>query len=132
MMHAYFDILYKDRFEEVFKGTWIYEHPTNQRGEYLVLSFNFSRLDPAPGKLENSFLQNVKLVSSDFVRKYSEYLNEVERYRDQIDRSDSAADILSLLLQCCKASQRKLFVLIDEYDNFANTILASVGPGVLN
>jgi len=38
VMEAYYDVFYKNRFEEFFKGTWIYDHPTDERGKYLVLS----------------------------------------------------------------------------------------------
>jgi hypothetical protein len=34
-MEAYYDVFYKDRFEEFFKGTWIYNHPTEERGKDL-------------------------------------------------------------------------------------------------
>jgi hypothetical protein len=32
MMEAYYDIYYKDRFDELFKGTFIYDNPTDERG----------------------------------------------------------------------------------------------------
>ena len=46
VMEAYYDILYKDRFEEFFRDTWIHGHPTKERGKYLVLSLNFSLTTP--------------------------------------------------------------------------------------
>lgn len=48
VMESYYDVYFKDRFEELFKGTWIYDHPTGERGKYLVLGFNFSAVDPNP------------------------------------------------------------------------------------
>ena len=36
MMEAYYDIKKKDRFDELFSGLWIHEHPTECRGAYQV------------------------------------------------------------------------------------------------
>jgi hypothetical protein len=130
VMEAYYDVFYKDRFEEFFKGTWIYDHPTDEKGSYLVLSLNFSVVEPDPGKMETSFSNHVRGETVDFIQKYSDYLStnkKLDYYSKAIEESTSAPDILSNLLVLCKGAHRKLYVLIDEYDNFANTILSTVG-----
>ncbi len=58
VMEAYYDVYYKDRFEELFKGTWIHNNPTEKRGTYLVLKFNFSMVDPAVDRVESSFFNS--------------------------------------------------------------------------
>jgi hypothetical protein len=63
LIESYFDIFYKDRFEEFFKGTWIYNHPTEERGKYLVLTFDFSGVEPALDKMEASFLNHVQDIA---------------------------------------------------------------------
>ena len=35
MMEHYYDINYKDEFKKIFGGTWIYDHPTDEQGNYL-------------------------------------------------------------------------------------------------
>jgi hypothetical protein len=130
MMEAYYDIYYKDRFDELFKGTSIYEHPTDERGAYLVLSFNFSGVDPAADKIETSFLTHIRGRALLFLRKYSDYLEagiDVEYFKKTIEQSGSGSDILSTIIDLFRDSPRKLYVLIDEYDNFANTILSTSG-----
>ncbi|MGD2087076.1 MAG: AAA family ATPase [Candidatus Aminicenantes bacterium] len=130
VMEAYYDVFYKDRFEEFFKGTWIYDHPTNDRGKYLVFSLNFSVVEPAVDKMETSFTNHVRGEAVYFIQKYSDYLSankKMDYYSNTIENSDSATDILSNLLVLCKGAHRELYVLIDEYDNFANTILSTVG-----
>ena len=42
----YYDINRKDRFEEVFAGCRIVDNPTAEQGKYLILSFNFSDVNP--------------------------------------------------------------------------------------
>jgi len=128
VLEAYYDVYYKDRFEELFKGTWIYENPTKERGAYLVLKFNFSMVDPAPDKVEASFLHHIKSKALLFLDKYSDYLEIREGYfKRSIEESISAPDILSSLGDLCKKSHQKSYAIIDEYDNFTNTILSTIG-----
>jgi hypothetical protein len=129
-MEAYYDVYYKDRFEEFFKGTWIYDHPTEERGKYLVLSLNFSVVEPALDKMEASFLNHIQDAAVDFIQRYSNYLSthpKKDYFSRKIENNRSATDILSTLLLLCKGAKQQLYVLIDEYDNFANTILSTVG-----
>jgi len=128
VMEAYYDVYYKERFDELFKGTWIYENPTEERGIYLVLPFNFSAVDPAEDKMETSFLNHIRWVALSFMQKYSDYLiKDREYHRKSIEESRSASDILSAIIDLCKNSNQRLYAIIDEYDNFTNTILSTVG-----
>ncbi|MCX6580702.1 MAG: AAA family ATPase [Candidatus Aminicenantes bacterium] len=130
IMEAYYDVFYKDRFEELFKGTWIYDHPTTERGQYLVFALNFSAVDPGSGKLEASFLNLVNVSAVAFTQKYHDYLStykELDYYTELIKDSRSASDTLTILLNLCKNAGQKFFMIIDEYDNFANTILSTMG-----
>jgi hypothetical protein len=130
MMEMYYDVHYKDRFEELFKGTWVFDHPTSERGSYLVLSFNFSAVDPSPGEVEASFLNQVQDTALKFISKYCDYLSanpNRDYFVEKIKESRSASDILSTLLHLCKHAQQKLYVLIDDYDTFTNSILSTDG-----
>lgn len=75
LMEFYYDVTYKERFEELFKGTWIYDHPTDDRGSYLVIRFNFSMVDPGLKHIEGSFLKHVKETSIAFIAKHTAFLN---------------------------------------------------------
>jgi hypothetical protein len=130
VMEAYYDVFYKDRFEEFFKGTWIYDHPTDERGKYLVLSLNFSGVEPEPAKMETSFLNHVQNSAVYFIQRYNHFLAAKPKrdyFAKKIENSESASDILATLLHLCKETGQKLYVLIDEYDNFANTLLSTGG-----
>ncbi|MCP5101814.1 MAG: AAA family ATPase [bacterium] len=128
MMETYYDVFYNERFEELFEGTAIYEDPTEDRNAYLMLKFNFSIVNPAMAKVEASFLEHVQGTALSFIKKYSDYL-AVDRdyFIERIKKGNSASDILSILVRLCKDSHQKLYVIIDEYDNFANTILSTTG-----
>ena len=42
ILQCYYDVDYADRFDELFGGLDIGRAPTDERGKYLVLNFNFS------------------------------------------------------------------------------------------
>jgi hypothetical protein len=133
VMQSYYDVSLKDRFDEFFKGTWIYDHPDEERNKYLVLSLNFSMVDPDFEKVEASFLNYVRGRAVRFIQRYREYLSEnreMDYYSRSIEKSGSASDIFSSLLMLCKGAKQKLYVLIDEYDNFANILLSTAGTEV--
>lgn len=44
MMCAYYDCKLKDRFQELFGGLWIAQHPTPLQGKYLILYLDFSQV----------------------------------------------------------------------------------------
>ena len=95
-----------------------------------MLSFDFSGVEPALDKMEASFVNHVQGIAVSFIRKYSDYLSvnqDMDYFTQKIKNSGSAADILSTLLLLCKGTGQKLYVVIDEYDNFSNTILSTVG-----
>ena len=128
MMEAYYDLYYQDRFEELFKGTAVFDSPTRERSMYMVLSFNFSAVEPAQDKVETSFLNHIRSRTLAFLRKYPDHLpKEGEYFKKIIRESRSGADIISVLLDLYKDSPTKLYIIIDEYDNFANTILSVTG-----
>lgn len=128
LMESYYDVHYKDRFSEFFKGTWIHDNPTKERNTHLVLSFNFSVVEPDPDKMEASFLNHVRSRARSFLGKYENRLGKnVGLVSETIESSRSGSDIFSSIIDLCKDSGQKLYVFIDEYDNFANTILSTVG-----
>ena len=42
MLEHYYDLGRRDRFDQLFQGLWIHEHPTAERNAYLVLPLDFS------------------------------------------------------------------------------------------
>ena len=55
ILQSYYDVNYNSRFEELFAGTDIGKNPTDERGSYLVLSFNFSAVSKDVEKVQASF-----------------------------------------------------------------------------
>lgn len=128
IMEYYYDIRYKDRFDELFGDTFIHEHPTEEINKYMILKFNFSSVFPGITLLEEEFLNYIKKTAMLFIEKYNNLLHiDIEEVISKFDAINNAADILATLLKYSRLKNQKLYVIIDEYDNFANTILSVSG-----
>ncbi len=127
LMENYYDVENKDSFEELFKGTYIYENPTEERNFYLILKFDFSAVTSGIEDVENSFNEVVKLSVLEFVRKYKTILeDENDKIYKKIETLTKAHSILNNIISITK-DKGKIYLLIDEYDNFTNTILSGIG-----
>lgn len=122
MLAAYYDIAYKQRFDELFGGLYIGKNPTEERNQYLIMQFDFSKVDPDYTKTQKSFNELVLDTLIQFANKYKNLLPEgtVENISDQKESNDA----FTKLTRIVQLAGLQIYVLIDEYDNFANTLLA--------
>ncbi|MDQ1352920.1 MAG: hypothetical protein QG657_3226 [Acidobacteriota bacterium] len=128
VMEAYYDIHYKDRFDYLFAGSDILRNPTKEKNNYLVLKLNFSAVNPEISQVEGSFLNYIQESASGFVMKYGKQLGvDSEKAELEFKSKKNASDVMVSLLKYCKRKEHRLYVIIDEYDNFANTILSESG-----
>ncbi len=128
IMEAYYDIAYKDRFDSLFSGTDIHQNPTKEKNSYMVLKLNFSAVSPDISRIEDAFLHYIKKSALRFLTKYAKLLDiNLKTARKEMVSLKSASDAMITLLDYCKEREQKLYAIIDEYDNFANTILSEMG-----
>ncbi|MGE5341152.1 MAG: AAA family ATPase, partial [Candidatus Omnitrophota bacterium] len=124
----YYDIAQKDQFDTLFEGTDIHKNPTTEKNKYLVLKLNFSLIEPELSTVQGSFLDYIKGSVFDFILKYQKFLDiDVNEAKFEINSRKSASDVMVKFLSFCERTKQKLYVIIDEYDNFANTILSTKG-----
>ena len=121
MLNYYYAIDTKEKFEKIFGNTYIGKHPTENRNKYYILKFDFSGMD-VDSTTSLEFMREV------FYRKVVNGIKDfANRYKIQIDFSDSItpADAIATLFIEFRAQKpdEKIYVLIDEYDNFTNGIL---------
>lgn len=72
LLEYYYDIVYKDRFQQLFGKYYIGKNSTPLASSYRVLSFNFSGIDTASA--ENSYLGFYKAVAfcvESFITRYA-------------------------------------------------------------
>ena len=127
ILQTYYDVDYAHRFDELFGGLKIAANPTEEHGQYLTLVFNFSGVDKRLDQVQESFDEHCRLVIDQFVEHYGNRLprNLPEKVKD----ARSSNGKLNALYVGLRALSLPLllYVFIDEYDNFTNTVLAEHG-----
>ena len=117
-LENYYDILKKDKFEELYKDTYIGKHPTNLKNSYHILRFNFSGIDTSTVETTiNGFKREVASSIKLFVERYG-----LDFY---VNMEDEAENILDNLIKAflVQRANDKIYVIIYEYDHFANELL---------
>jgi hypothetical protein len=85
-------------------------------------------VNPNVSLVEEAFLTRIKNAANFFVIKYEKFLDiDIEKAEKNFDSKKSASEVMDILLNYCLQKKQKLYVIIDEYDNFANTILSESG-----
>ncbi|MCC8114514.1 MAG: ATP-binding protein [Bacteroidales bacterium] len=126
MLMAYYDINLKDRFQELFGDLAIGKNPTEWANKYLALRFDFSHVDNSDiDLLKVSFDNYCQVCISDFLTRYNWVYTQEERA--EILALRSVKNAIVCLVTIAHNKGRKVFLTIDEYDNFTNTVLAARG-----
>ncbi|MBO7595643.1 MAG: AAA family ATPase [Bacteroidales bacterium] len=122
MLEAYYDIHKKDKFEQLFSGLWIGDHPTESRNSYLVLEFNFSLVNGTIEDYKRSFDAHCKSCVMGFCWKYEDLLPA--HAKDILENTSDAVELMKKLREVILMTDKKVYIFIDEYDNFTNNILS--------
>lgn len=128
MLHAYYDCSKKEKFQTLFGDLWVGKHPTPLQGRYQVLHLDFSYVGGSIDKLEENFDMYLRVKLDGFMRIYQEfYLTD---FKEKFFKTDSATEKLALLQDETATKSIPLYLIIDEYDNFTNTVLNEQGENV--
>lgn len=124
-LQSYYGIDYKEKFNDIFGNLAIGKNPTPLANSFLVLSFEFSRIDT---KTEEStyrgFLKNALSGANSFISRYPEYFTEKDE--QEVLSQISPESVLKTVFDIIKRAKipHKIYILIDEYDHFANELLS--------
>ena len=125
LLDNYYSRKRADDFEEVFGGTDLGRQPTENRHRYVILRFNFSAFKNALDTLEYHFEEYCQLIVRSTLERNADLFPEAAR--QHIRAPSSVNGQLNELFVYAGDHGIPLYVLIDEYDNFANTVLAYHG-----
>ena len=125
LLESYYDRHEAADFDAVFGGTDIGRAATPNRGRHVVLRFNFSAFNNALETLERNFESYCGIVFADALKRHPDLFPSAAV--EQMCAERTINDKLVALFAHCQREGVSLYVLIDEYDNFANTILAESG-----
>ena len=117
-LENYYDVLKKDKFDTLFSDTYIGKNPTSSKNRYYILKFNFSGIDT------NSIESTIKTFRNETVSSINLFTEKygIDFY---INQDDFAEEILNNLFKAFSLQKPngKIYVIIDEYDHFANELL---------
>ena len=128
MMQEYYDIAKADRFDTLFDGLWIKEHPTPLKNAFQVIYFDFSLAGAGMERLEYTFNDYCCKVLDRFIERYRSYYDE--KFFDEVQSTTDAANKLRSINAKAHELCYPLYLIIDEYDNFTNVILSEGGKEV--
>ena len=120
----YYDINEKDNFKQLFWHTAIGINPTPWHNRFMILSLDFSVVDPSGGieDIRYRFYQQCNIRLQSVARRYRKY------FAESIDidlNKDVSINLEYLLAIINDYDLPRLYVIIDEYDNFANQLIIS-------
>lgn len=126
LLTQYYDKSKADKFEDLFGSLWIGKHPTADHNKYLLISFNFSSVGGSTlEEIQKKFEEYCGIILWGFANKYPNVFSPqaVER----LDTLYGCVAKLSFLCQIAADKGEKIYLVMDEYDNFANNVLSSYG-----
>lgn len=128
MMRAYYDITQKEKFEARFGNLWIGSHPTPLQGKFQVLFLDFSRASGGRGSLAENFDEYCSMAMDVFGKVYEPYY--YPGYAAEMKSHSGFVNKLNFLNFHSAEYGAKLYLIIDEYDNFTNVVLNEQGKEV--
>jgi hypothetical protein len=124
MLQYYYDVRTKDKFDSLFGDLYIGKHPTKDRNSYLVIKLNFSGITGELHNYRKSLDEHCRIVFDYFCDVYADYLPE--GIKEKMAEKDGAVSQFEYLFTECARVNQKIYLFIDEYDHFTNTILSDV------
>ena len=126
MLQCYYDRREAANFEKLFGGLWLGAHPTPNRNRYMVLMLDFSEVNK--GSSTSSLEDRFASYMSGKLRMM------LEAYPDCFD-ADFVAEFkqaevglkFNLVMSRAKLRGIPTYLVIDEYDNFTNSLLRATG-----
>ena len=125
ILQHYYGLEYKEDFDTIFGKSIIGRQPTPLANSYMTLTFDFSGINTdTPETTYSGFLDNVRVGISMFCSRYSDYFSKQER--EQLLAYSAPEQIIKFLFATVQQKNiaQKIYLLIDEYDHFANELIA--------
>ena len=122
ILRYYYDLNYAAQFTELFGATWIGQQPTPSHNQYILLFFNFSVIDVGKtvAQIEHSFKNHCNTILNTLRAEYRHLFGEMP----ELAMSDPVSDNLEKVFRYIRGNGLpQVYVIIDEYDNFANQLI---------
>ena len=121
MLESYYDINQKDNFQELFKGLYVADHPTKEQGQFQVLHLDFSAVGSDLDNLYENFNRYLTQRCILFAQKYAAYYPD--GFVEELQSQGNGMAMLNWINGVSHELRLKLYLIVDEYDNFTNNVL---------
>jgi hypothetical protein len=118
-LQYYYDENSAHEFEQIFNDTYIGKNQTPLKSSFRILFFEFSgiNIDGGIDVVYSGFRDNIQMAVDRYFKDYG--------YENHIEKLDTIQTPLGLIKYFFSvAKDDSIYLLIDEYDQFANAILA--------
>ena len=118
VLENYYDKNKIDSFEKLYGNTYIGKNPTKLKNSYCILRFNFSGINTENEETTmKGFKEKVTISIEGFTKIYG-----IDFY---INPEQTVEGMTRSLIEAFKIQkpQEKIYIIIDEYDHFANELL---------
>jgi len=118
VLENYYDKEKADKFETLYGKTYIGKNPTKLKNSYCILRFNFSGINTENEESTMiGFKEKVSISIDGFAKKYG-----IDFF---VNQEQTTEGIMRSLIEAFKLQkpEDKIYVIIDEYDHFANELL---------
>ncbi|WP_343412140.1 AAA family ATPase [Candidatus Amarolinea dominans] len=124
-LENYYDVAKAGEFARLFGDLAIGRNPTPRHNSYFILRWDFSLISAQGGIAEigQAMHNHINTVIKNFGLRYQAWLNAPLEPHP----TDGIASF-QVLLGLVRQTPYPLYLLIDEYDNFANEVLMSRAP----
>ena len=122
MLAAYYDIEGADEWDRLFGGLYIHEHPTREKGLYQVLRLDFSQAGGTMDTLYDNFSTYCCAQLDAFIRRYGHLYDP--GFKEEILAMKGYGAKLDNICAMARQKGHRLYLIVDEYDNFTNTVLS--------
>ncbi len=122
ILECYYNINQKNDFERLFGNTYIGQNPTPLRNSFFVLHLDFSVVSPSGdiAEIEKSFNHSCNLKMKTMLGLSKERFEE----KIVIDIKEKAVASIQKIADFIEENHLpSLYIIIDEYDNFANQLI---------
>ena len=125
VLENYYDLRKADEFERLFGRLAIGQNPTPLHNQYFILKWNFSTIATVgtEAEMRQAIHDNLNSRIAGFMLRYAAMLPHPIKINPQ-----NALVSFTSLLDVVSTTPYKVYLLIDEYDNFANEVLMGGDP----
>ena len=128
MLRCYYDVNQKERFDERFGGLRIGCHPTPYQGRYAVLYLDFSQVTGTVDQLQERFDTYCGIILNGFGQEYEHIF--YPGFAKEVEKEPGTNAKLNFIGYKAKRCGVPMYLVVDEYDNFTNTVLNQHGEDI--